>query len=97
MTSTTTAAALAAAAPPSQISAGTVATVSGTLFILLAGGALIVYAVKHKGWDAPQIIVGYLYCLVVSGVAWGASLNGSISGGISALGGGLIKFISNLG
>jgi hypothetical protein len=88
---------LAAAAVPAKVSAGTGAAIGGTLFVTLVLGAIIVYCVKHKGWDTPQIVIGYLFCLTVSGVSWGASLNGSISGGLSSLYGGAINFLSNLG
>jgi uncharacterized ion transporter superfamily protein YfcC len=94
-TSTTTLA--AAATTPAKISAGTGAAITGTVFITILLILLVIYCVKHRGWDWPQIAMGYVLCLTVSGVAWGASLNGSISDGLSGLYGGIVHFVSNMG
>ena len=95
MPSTTTLA--AAATTPAKISAGQGAAIGGTMLILIALGLITWYCVKHKGWDVPQILMGYSLAIVVGGVSWGAQVNGAFSGGISAAMGALIRGISQMG
>ena len=94
MSSTTLA---AAATTPAKISAGTGAAISGTVFIALLLIGITVYCIKHKGWDWPQIAMGYVLCLTISSVTLGATLNGSISSGLSGLYGGVVTFVGSLG
>lgn len=95
MSSTTTH--LTVTAAPAKISAGTGAAIGGTMLILIVLGLITWYCIKHKGWDTPQILMGYTLAIVVSGVSWGAQVNGAFSSGISAAMGALIKAVSNAG
>jgi hypothetical protein len=95
--STTTPLVAAAATTPAKISTGTATAIAGSLFILIVLIAITWYCIKHKGWDLPQVAMGYVLCLTVSGVAWGASLNGSISGGLAGFYGGIVTFVGSLG
>jgi hypothetical protein len=96
VSSTTTTAAVLAATP-SQVSAGSAAAIGGTMLVLVVLGAITWYCVKHKGWDMPQILMGYALAIVVSGVTWGAQVNGAFSSGISAAVGAIAKAVSNSG
>jgi hypothetical protein len=85
------------AAAPAKVSAGDAATIGGTMLIFIAASLLIWYCVKHKGWDVPQLIMGYAFGLIVGGVSWGAQLNDAFSGAISSGMGALVKAVSKMG
>lgn len=83
------------AAAPAAAPSG--AALGGTMLVLVLLGAITWYCFKHKGWDAPQVLMGYALALVVGGVTWGAALNGSVSSGIGAAVGAVVHAISNAG
>lgn len=85
------------AAAPTKVSAGDATAIGGTMLILVAAGLITWYCVKHKGWDVPQVLMGYALAIIVGGVSWGAQVNGAVSGGISAAAGAIIKAVSNAG
>lgn len=85
------------AAAPAKISPGTSAAIGGTMLILIVLALILWYCVKHKGWDIPQILMGYTLAIVVGGVTWGAQVNGAFSSGISAAMGALVNAISHAG
>lgn len=86
-----------AATTPAKISAGTGAAIGGTMLLLLVIAGIAVYCVKHKGWDVPQIVMGYTLAVVVGAVSWGAQVNGAFSSGLSAAMGAIAKAISKAG
>lgn len=87
----------AAAAAPAKISAGAGTAIGGTMLILIALGLITWYCVKHKGWDVPQVLMGYVLAIVVGGVSWGATVNGAFSSGISAAMGAIVSAVSGMG
>jgi hypothetical protein len=85
------------AAAPAKISSSAGAAIGGTMLILIALALITWYCVKHKGWDVPQILMGYTLAIVVGGVTWGAQVNGAFSSGISAAMGALVNAVSHMG
>ena len=86
-----------AAAAPAKVSPATGAAIGGTMLVLVVLAAITIYCVKHKGWDMPQILMGYCLAIVVGGVSWGAQVNGAFSSGISAAVGAIASAVSNSG
>jgi hypothetical protein len=83
------------AAAPAAAPGG--AALGGAMLIVVVFVAITIYCIKHKGWDVPQVLMGYCLAIVVSGVTWGAAVNGAFSSGISAAMGAVVHAISNAG
>lgn len=70
---------------------------SSNFITALVAIALIVgawYAKKHKGWDVPQMIYGFLVAVAISATQWGAPMITAAGSALNALGDAATSFLS---